>query len=91
MEDVDLEGAAVTVRRQRMLIGWDVIEGDSKSEAGGRTVPLDAGTVAALRGPRRAQLAERLVLGSGVGGLGQGVHPGERGPAAPGHGQRPLP
>jgi integrase len=41
----------------------DVIEGDPKSDAGGRTVPLDAGTVAALRAHRRAQLAERLAWG----------------------------
>ena len=59
-EDVDLDGAAVTVRRQRVLIGWDVIEGDPKSDASGRTVPLDASTVAALR---KAQLAERMAWG----------------------------
>jgi integrase len=63
-EDVDLDGAAVAVRRQRVLIGREVIEDDPKSEAGERTVPLDAGTVAALRAQRRAQLAERLEWGS---------------------------
>lgn len=62
-EDVDLDGAAVAVRRQRILIGWEVLEGDPKSDAGGRTVPLDAGTVAALRAHRRTQLAERLSWG----------------------------
>jgi integrase len=65
-EDVDLDGAAVAVRRQRVLIGWDVIEDDPKSEAGESTVPLDAGTVAALRAQRRAQLTERLEWGSAL-------------------------
>ncbi len=44
--DVDLDGAAVTVRRQRVLIGWDVIEGDPKSVAGERTgEPLHPATI----------------------------------------------
>ncbi|MGH3782786.1 MAG: site-specific integrase [Pseudonocardiaceae bacterium] len=65
-EDVDLDGATVTVtvRRQRVLIGWDVVENDPKSDAGERTVPLDAGTVVALRVQRRTQLAERMAWGS---------------------------
>ncbi len=62
-EDVDLDGAAVVVRRQRVQVGWEPIEDDPKSEAGERTVPLDAGTVAALRAHRRAQLADRLAWG----------------------------
>jgi len=64
-EDVDLDAATLAVRRQRVQIGWKVIEDDPKSEAGGRTVALDAGTVAALRACRRAQRAERLEWGSG--------------------------
>jgi integrase len=34
------------------------------TDAGARTVPLDAGTVAAIRAHRRAQLAERMAWGS---------------------------
>ena len=54
----------LAVRRQRVQLGWEVIEDDPKSEAGSRTIALDAGSVAALRAHRRAQLAERLAWGS---------------------------
>jgi integrase len=63
-EDIDLDGPALTVRRQHTQRGWEVIEHGPKSEAGDRTVALDAGTVAALRTHRRAQVAERLAWGS---------------------------
>src|SRR5436309_6817968 len=63
-EDVDLDGGVLAVRRQRVQLGWEVIEDDPKSEAGSRTIALDAGSVAALRAHRRAQLAERLAWGS---------------------------
>ncbi|MGH3783028.1 MAG: tyrosine-type recombinase/integrase [Pseudonocardiaceae bacterium] len=62
-EDVDLDGAALAVLRQRVQLGWEVIEDDPKSEAGERTIALDAGTVTALRMYRRAQLTERLAWG----------------------------
>ena len=62
-EDVDLAGAALAVRRQRVQLGWEVIEDDPKSDAGERTVALDAGTVTALRSYRRGQLTERLAWG----------------------------
>ncbi len=62
-EDVDLDGAALAVRRQRVQLGWKVIEDDPKSDAGERTVALDTGTVTALRAHRRAQLTERLAWG----------------------------
>jgi integrase len=62
-EDVNLEAAAVTVRRQRVQLGWQVHEDDPKSEAGGRTVALDAGTVEALRTHRRRQREERMRWG----------------------------
>ncbi len=61
--DVDLEAGALTVRRQLVQIGWEVDEDDPKSDAGGRTVALDAGTVAALRTWRRHQFTERLAWG----------------------------
>jgi len=44
-------------------LGWEVLEGDPKSEAGGRTIALDAGTVAALRTHRREQREERMAWG----------------------------
>jgi hypothetical protein len=51
------------VRRQLIQVGWDVYNSDLMSEAGGRTVAMDAGTVAVLRAWRRAQLEERTAWG----------------------------
>ncbi len=62
-EDVDLDAGHITIRRQRVQLGWAVIEGDPKSEAGGRTIALDAGTVSALRTHRCQQREERLAWG----------------------------
>ena len=62
--DVDLDAGQLTVRRQRVQVGWDVIEGDPKSTAGGRTIALDRGTVNALRAHRRAQLEDRMAWAS---------------------------
>jgi integrase len=61
--DVDLDAGRVTVRRQLVQLGWEVYEDAPKSDAGDRTIALDAGTVAALRTHRRAQVAERLAWG----------------------------
>jgi len=62
--DVDLDAGTLRVRRQLTQLGWEVVEDDPKSDAGRRTVALDAGTVAALRTWRRAQLDERAMWGS---------------------------
>jgi integrase len=58
--DVDLDKGRVTVRLQLVQLGWEVYEDTPKSDAGDRTVALDAGTVAVLRAHRRRQLAGRL-------------------------------
>jgi integrase len=50
-DDVDLDASELTVRK-------------AKTAAGARTVPLVAGTAAALREHRRRQAAERLAAGS---------------------------
>jgi integrase len=62
--DVDLNAGRLTVRTQLVQLGWDVYEDDPKSDASGRTIALDAGTVAALRAHRRRQLEERMASGS---------------------------
>ena len=62
--DVDLDAGRLTVRRQLVQLGWAVYEDAPKSDAGDRTIALDAGTVAALRAHRRSQLADRLRWGS---------------------------
>jgi integrase len=43
--DTDLDAGQLTVRRQLVQLGWEVYEDDPKSDAGGRTIALDAGTV----------------------------------------------
>jgi hypothetical protein len=40
-------GGVLAVRRQLVQLGWEVIEDAPKSEAGGRTIALDPGSVAA--------------------------------------------
>lgn len=62
--DVDLDTARLTVAKQLIVLGWTPTEDDPKSDAGGRTVALDAGTVAVLRAYRKRQLEERLEWGS---------------------------
>ncbi len=61
--DTDLDAGQLTVRRQLVQLGWEVYEDDPKSDAGGRTIALDAGTVAALRAHRRRQLEDRMAWG----------------------------
>ncbi|MDT5024803.1 MAG: hypothetical protein QOE61_1229, partial [Micromonosporaceae bacterium] len=62
--DVDLDGSKLTVAKQLVVLGWTPTEDDPKSDAGGRTVALDAGTVAVLRAYRKQQLEERRKWGS---------------------------
>ena len=66
--DLDLDGATMTITRQRTIAGGKVVEGAPKSDAGARTVALDAATVASLRAWRRTQNAERLRMGAGWAG-----------------------
>jgi integrase len=65
--DVHLDNAVLDVR-ETLVRAADTLDGpadpdDPKSEAGARTVGLDAGTVDALRGYRRRQAERRLALG----------------------------
>lgn len=62
--DVDLDAGRLTVRRQLVQLGWAVHEDAPKSDAGERTIALDATTVAALRAHRRRQREERMAWGS---------------------------
>ena len=67
-----------------------VIESAPKSDAGRRTIALDAGTVTALRAHRRAQVAERLAWGPAWQETGK-VFVREDGSTAPGDGDLPVP
>jgi Site-specific recombinase XerD len=57
--DLDLEHGVLYVTRNRTTAGYQVIEGDPKTEAGIRAVALDRRTVAVLRSHRAAQQAAR--------------------------------
>jgi len=63
--DVELDGPhpTLTVRRQITSIKGELIEGPPKSDAGERAVPLDPGTVAALRAHRSQSNREHLSAG----------------------------
>lgn len=62
--DVDLGAATLTVRQARtMVAGHGDVLGPPKSARSRRTLPLDAGTVAALGSLRRRQREERLAAG----------------------------
>lgn len=62
-DDLDLDGGQLHITRQLVQLGWAVEETPPKSDAGERTIALDAGTVAALRTRRTQQRAERLAWG----------------------------
>jgi integrase len=61
--DTDLTAAQVAVRWQITQLGWEAVQGVPKSDAGERTVVLDAETVTDLRRHRREQDKERMKAG----------------------------
>jgi len=64
--DVDLDHGVAYITRNRTTAGYQVIEGDPKTQAGIRAVALDKHTVAVLRAHRSRQLAHgqrRLAAG----------------------------
>lgn len=61
--DVDLEAGRLSVRRARVVVDGCTITKPPKTARSRRTVDLDAGTVAALKEWRKAQLEERLRAG----------------------------
>jgi integrase len=80
---VDLDAGTVTIGLARVLVYGKVIVKPPKSERGYRVLPLDPGLVAALRGLRKTQAAERLAAGGAyeasgyvaVDELGAPLHP----------------
>jgi integrase len=60
--DLDLERAALSVRRALVLVGNVPTMSEPKTEAGRRSVPLAGQAVAALRAHRRMQAEERLAF-----------------------------
>lgn len=62
-DDVDLDAGAVTVRRNRVTIGYEVSEGTPKTRQGQRSIHLAPETVTALRAHRKAQAERQLAWG----------------------------
>jgi len=62
-QDVDLDGAALSVQRSLQRVGGQWLFLEPKTPRSRRTVPLPAPVVAALREHRARQLQERLRLG----------------------------
>ena len=60
--DVDLDGGRVSVRRNRVTVGYEVEEGTPKGKRA-RVVDLDDATVTVLRRHRTNQLRERMAWG----------------------------
>ena len=57
--DVDLDRSRVAVRQTLVIAGREVVFSQPKTNRGRRSIAIDL-TVQALRGWRKAQLAERL-------------------------------
>lgn len=63
--DLDLTASRAAIRQTVVTVNHQVLLGTPKTAKGRRTVTLDAVTVAALREHRKAQAAERLLIGAG--------------------------
>ena len=61
--DTDLGAALCTIRWQITQLGWDPVQGVPKSDAGERTVALDADTVTDMTAWRREQAREKEAAG----------------------------
>lgn len=62
--EVDLDAGQMTVSNAIVQVGWAAMEGKPKSDAGARTIALDADTVAVLRAHRKRQLEQRMEWGA---------------------------
>jgi integrase len=51
------------VRHNRVVVGWEVVDGEPKTKRSRRTVPLTPEAVSALKSWRRRQAEERLAAG----------------------------
>lgn len=61
--EVNLIADTVTISTQLTEVSWEIVEGDPKSDAGERVIPLDEETTRLLRAHKARQAAERLRLG----------------------------
>jgi len=63
--DVDLDGKMFTIRQTVTMVGDRPEVGTPKTAAGNRRVSIDPATVAGLKAWKKAQTAERLLMGAG--------------------------
>jgi integrase len=68
--DTDLDAATATIRWQITQLGWDPVQGAPKSDAGERTIALDADTVTDMTRWRQEQDRERKAAGDAWAGSG---------------------
>jgi integrase len=61
--DVDLDDGRVTIARNRVMVGAQVVEGTPKSAKSHRRVDIDAGTVTVLKRWKATQMRERMAAG----------------------------
>ncbi|MER5647313.1 site-specific integrase [Streptosporangium sp. NPDC002524] len=61
--DLDLDAGQAIVQKQLVQVGWDVEEGDLKTDSSEAPIALDRATVKVLRAHRAQQNAERLAWG----------------------------
>lgn len=62
--DLDLEQGTITIAQQVVPLSGRLVFAAPKTNAGRRTIPIDAQTLEALRGHRETQMLERAVLGA---------------------------
>lgn len=62
--DVDLDHRRLSVSQAVILIGYELVLSDIKTDTGRRTIDLDERPVGVLRAWRKRQLEERLLIGS---------------------------
>jgi hypothetical protein len=61
---IDPVSKALTIDNQRIQLGWEVEDGDPKTQAGERLVALDDGTLHALQARQAVRDAERILAGA---------------------------
>lgn len=62
--DVDLEDARLSVRQTLITVNYGIEFSTPKTNKGRRSIALDKGTVSVLRSHKKAQLEERMAIGS---------------------------
>ncbi len=67
-EIVDVKAGTVAIVENRVAVGKEAVVATPKSKASRRTLPLPDDSLAALKAARKAQNAEKLLLGEGLRG-----------------------